>query len=209
MSKAKERPNFTISYRTTPEVDYEEFKEDFLNCFMKIDEIKEKYGLTKSEFKEYRQRVLDETGLKRKPTYTYSSIHFFGGAEYIQKKSNGYIVVKTFNNSRDGYSTKYFGRYPDYETAKMVRDKLIESNWDERLGTYLKEEYGLSRSDIRPAYDRAKKIYSEFKDLYFNSSLQIKEIQVQLGISQRVYKYLIDMIRDEIGDMNYRRVPRT
>lgn len=207
MSEVKERPNFTISYRKPPEVDYEEFKKDFLDCFVKIDEIREKYDLTKSEFMDYRQRVLDETGLKRKPTYSYRPIHFFDDAEYIQKKNNGFIVVKSYRSGKDT-KTKYFGRYADYNTAKMIRDKLVESDWDEGLGAYLKQKYALSRVELRPAYAKAEELYPEFKELYLHSPLQVKEIKAKLELTNRVYKYLLDMVRDELDDIDFRRVPR-
>lgn len=211
MSEVKERPNFTISSRTPPEVDYEEFKKDFLDCFVSVDELKEKYGLTNSEFKVYRQRVLDDTGLKRKPTYSYRPIRFFGqancgyrqNAEFIQEKNNGFIISKT----TDGH-TKYFGRYRDYETAQIVRDKLLESNWDENVGTYYKNKYGVLRGDRKPAFDKAKEIYPEFKELYLNSDLPIKQILKRLNATQRVYSYLIKMVREDMGDMNYRRTRR-
>lgn len=83
MSKVKDKPNFTISYRTPCEVDYEEFKKDFCNKMVSVGDMKKKYDMTPSEFREYRSRVLEETGLKRKPAYTYKPIHFFKEAEFI------------------------------------------------------------------------------------------------------------------------------
>ena len=211
MSEAKSRPNFRIVEYVAPTVDYELFKEDFLNSFMTIPEIKEKHNLSNSEFKEYRSRVLEDTGLSRKPTYTYRPTQLFGSAnrtrrvdgEFIQEKPNGFIVVKTLCGK-----TKYYGRYREYETAKMVRDKLVESDWDDALGGLLKDKYGCKRGEFKPALEKAKSIYPEFKDLYLNSDMQIIDILEYFGVSQRIYKYLINMIRDEFDDVNYRRTPR-
>lgn len=207
MSKVKERPNFTISYRTPTEIDYEEFKDDFCNTFISVEDMKNKYDLTPSEFREYRRRVMDETGLKRKPRYTYAPIHFFSDAKFIQKKSNGYIVVKKFVINHEIHA-RYYGRYADYDTAKMVRDKLVESNWDDRLGDYLKNKYGLKQMTFRPAYDKAVLVYPEFKELYLHSSLKVNDIKKKLNIGQRAYNYCLNMVREELGDINYRRVPR-
>ena len=207
MSKAKDKPNFTISYRTPCEVDYEEFKKDFCDKMVSVGDMKKKYDMTPSEFREYRSRVMEETGLKRKPAYTYKPIHFFKEAEFIQKKDNGYVIVKKFTRNHNT-TARYFGRYEDYDTAKMVRDRLVESDWDDYLGDYLKNTYGMDCKQFRPAYDKAVKIYPEFKKLYFGSSMKLKDILKHFGASQRVYLYLINMIREEMGDSSYRRVPR-
>lgn len=207
MSKAKDKPNFTISYRTPCNVDYEEFKKDFCNKMVSVGDMKKKYDMTPSEFHEYRSRVMEETGLKRKPTYTYKPIHFYREAEYIQKKDNGYIIAKTWTRNHKSF-TRYYGRYEDYDTAKLVRDRLVESDWDDYLADYLKNTYGMDRNHFRPAYDRAVEIYPEFKKLYFSSSMKVTEILEQFNATQRVYLYLINMIREEMGDKDFRRVPR-
>ena len=61
------RPNFRIIEGYEPDVDYEEFKKDFLNPYILVDELREKYGISPRKYNEYRARVLKETGLWRKP----------------------------------------------------------------------------------------------------------------------------------------------
>ncbi len=201
MSTSSDRPNFRIIENPPAKVDYEAFKKDFLNPHMLAVDVKRKYGMTKSMWRDYRQQVLDETGLKEKPHKNHrliNDIRNCPSAEYIQKKPNGYIVVKTTNGK-----TKYYGRYLDYETAKMVRDKLYASNWDEAVGVMLKEEYGIGRSSI--GYDKAKRLFDEFEDKYFNSDKKIVNILDEMDISLRVYKYLIIMLREKHGEDVRRR----
>lgn len=193
------KPHFKIVEYTPPVVDYEEFKNDFLDPTMTIPMIKEKHGLSKSEFKEYRAKVLKETGLKQKPYAHYIDPLNSNNYEFIYKNKRGeYIVHKTFKNK----GTRYYGRYEDYNTARMVRDKLFESGWDNSLGMYLKDKYALNRR--KPSYDKALEHYDEFEDYYFNSPLPILEICEKMGIRQKEYRYLVAMIQDKHG-IHYRR----
>ena len=209
MPEVKERPIFRIIENPAPlNIDYDEFLEDFKNPYMTIDEIREKYGFTNSTWRDYRSRALKDLGLSRKPCYTYGKLTYilYGmDTSYIQKKSNGFIIVKKFGNK-----PKYFGRYEDYGIAKMVRDKLVECHWNHDVGIYLKEKYGINKKKL-PSLETAKELYDEFKELYFHSEKGMVEILEEYHITQRTYKYLIEMIRDETGVMyrpslNQRRI---
>ena len=193
MTEAKERPTFRIVENPHPvKIDFDEFIRDFSNPYMTINDIKKKYDMTESIWQEYRAKGLEHLGIDRKPCYTYGKWAYVRGpntASFIQKKPNGYIVVKTF-----GRNTKYYGRYADYDTAKLVRDKLVESDWDYKTGVMLMDKYSIHRKRI-PALDRAKLIYPQFEELYFHSPKGIREILKDLGISRMVYSYLIQMIR--------------
>ncbi len=200
MSEVKDRPTFRIVEHTPFVIDYEAFLVDFKNPHMTIDELREKYNFTTSTWKEYRRRALDDLGLKRKPCYTYGNLTYVKEStyipRYIQEKPNGFIIIKRFNNK-----PKHFGRYKDFETAKMVRDKLVECDWDFDVGIVLKEKYSITRRRL-PSLELAKELYDEFKELYFHSPLEVNEIREQLNISQRAYKYLLEMIRGDTGVMH-------
>lgn len=210
MSISSDKPNFRIIEGNVPQIDYEEFKKDFLDVTMLAPAIKKKYNMTKSQWRDYRQRVLDETGLTEKPHRNHrmgiepninSPFNHLTGmcynARYIQKRNNGYIIVKKIKGK-----AKYFGRYDDYDTAEMVRDKLLESNWDDALGIILKEKYGVGRHNM--GYAKAVKLFDEFEDKYFNSDERIVDIVSEMGISQRVYKFLLEMIREKHGRDTHR-----
>lgn len=195
------KPTFRIVEYTPPVVDYEEFKNDFLDATMTIPMIREKHGLSKSEFKEYRLKVLGETGLKQKPYVRYIDPLNSNNYEFIYKNRRGeYVVSKFFKNK----GTRYYGRYGDYKTARMVRDKLVKNSWDNSLGMYLKDKYSLNRKKKKPSYEKALEHYDEFEDYYFNSPLPILEICEKMGIRQKEYQYLVAMIQDKHG-VYYRR----
>ena len=203
--QVKERPTFRILEGYKPDVDYEEFKKDFLNPFILVKELREKYGMSDRVYNEYRERVLKETGLWMKPSKAHKK--FIKGvpisreckcAEYIQEINGDFVVVKT-----RGYITKYFGRYEEYETAKKVRDTLLENNWNEELGEELKALYG--KKHLRPAFEKAKEVYDAYETRYFfDREHTLEEIKQELGIKGRMYEYLLLMLKDKHG-RNVRR----
>ena len=170
---------FKVIENYKPDIDYEEFKKDFLNPCTRVPELREKYGLSKGEWKKYRKRVLDECGLNRKPyrldyygtlkKYLPDKCPIKHGDEYIQKKPNGYIVVKT----TDGVAM-YFGRYATIECARKIRNKLVASDWDRELGAYLKMKYGVER--MKPMKIKALSMYPEFEKKYIYSDKKVLEI---------------------------------
>ena len=187
-----EKVNFRIVENPRVGIDYENFKKDFLNPHISKDELIEKYELTMGRYMDYRARVKEETGLSKKPfIYNGGRSNSLGsGSEYIRKINGYYTVVKTFK-----YNAKNYGSFDDYETAVMVRDKLVESNWDETLAFELKQKYGRKRR--KPALEKAEEIYDEFKKYYFDTSIPLKQVFKELGITQSMYSYLLNMIQDE------------
>lgn len=205
--QVKERPTFRILEGYEPEVDYEEFKKDFLNPFFLVKDLRKKYNISENVYKEYRDRVLDETGLWRKPSHAHQRCldgivltRECKSAKYIQEVSNGFVIAK-----RKNYIVKLYGRYEDYETAKKVRDILIENDWDEEVGKELKSLYGLKK--LRPAMERAKKVYDEYETRYFfDREHTLAEIKEELGIKGRTYEYLLRMLKYKHGSNVNRRM---
>lgn len=116
---------------------YEEFKQDFLNPKCHVPELKNKYDLSVAKYKYLRNRVLDETGLKEKPTSKGGRHYTVTDRRYIICHKTGKCTIyKTIDKYK-----KSFGTYPDFETAKIVRDKLVECNWDKNEALRLKEKY--------------------------------------------------------------------
>ena len=198
--KAKKKLNFRIVEGYEPDVDYEEFKKDFLNPYILVDELREKYNITPRKYNEYRARVLKETGLWRKPNVTQQ--RFLKGlplsqdcrcAEYIQNVNGDFIVVKTIC-----YDTHYYGRYTNFETALKVRDILIENNWDKELGEELKKLYGKKR--LRPSLEKAKELYDEYEYRYFHEKDSLlDDIKKEMGISKATYHYMLMLLREKHG----------
>ena len=195
-SEAKERPNFNIIEGHSVELDYGEFKDDFLNPYFLAKDVRKKYGLSIKQYTIYREQVLNETGLTRKPTKNQYRIleelpsdfkHFC--TQHISECNGLYIIRKSIN-----YSMKYYGRYEDYDTAVMVRDKLIECNWDDEVAKDLKTIYGKKR--LFPALEKAKEVYDEFEYRYFyDRDTNIEDILREMDLTRRTYSYLMKMLR--------------
>lgn len=116
---------------------YPEFKEDFLDESVHVAELKRKYDLSHGKYDYLRKKVLKETGLQEKPIKLGGRNFTFKEGRYIvQDKKGTCRIYKTIN-----YVKTSFGSYPDYETAKIVRDKLVECNWDKKTAKELKEKY--------------------------------------------------------------------
>lgn len=135
----KEKVNFRIVENADANLDiiYPQFKEDFLNPRIHVPELKEKYDLSVAKYKYLRGRVLEETGLPEKPTLKGGRHYVITDSRYIIKHKSGKCTIyKTV----DGYK-KSFGTYPDFETAKIVRNKLVDCNWDMTEAAQLKKQY--------------------------------------------------------------------
>ena len=197
MSVRTDKPNFRIIENYEPDVDYEEFKKDFLNPMILKDELIKKYDISNKVYCRYRDKVLDETGLLKKPSCTQPDrikpSLAQRNSEFIKKVGDFYVVAK-----RIRYTNYYFGRYSDYDTAKMVRDRLVESNWDLALGDELKKLYALKRH--KPALEKAKRLFDEFEKRYFfDDEHTLKEIFEEMNIEGSVYHYLLMMLREKHG----------
>ena len=204
--ESKSRPNFRIIENYEPSVDYEEFKKDFLNPLMLKGDLRKKHDISDNQYKRYRERVLDETGLSRKPSTCHHTeierVCNHPNAEFIVKVGSYYVVNKTTKGK-----TYYFGRYKDYATAKMVRDKLYEANWDVTLGEELKQIYGMVRRKL--ALDKAKDVYDEFEDRYFNDlDTTVGDILDDLNANGNVYRYLLMLLRENHGGNVHRGMYR-
>ena len=202
--------NFRIIEGYEPVVDYEEFKKDFIDPNIRADDIREKYGLSLKRWIAYRKRVCDETGLARKPSknnhfrvfkncFPARVVPVKTGHEFIQEKNGSYCIIKTI-----GKRTYYFGRYITLDCAMKVRDKLVECNWDYETGKRLASKYGRDR--LRPAKIKALKMYDEFEDLYINSNKLITTIQSELGLTNRMYMYLIEELYNRHGKMSRTKI---
>lgn len=123
---------------------YSEFKEDFLNPNITVSRLYSKYGLSYRKYSLLRERVLEETGLSKKPSKTMknTSTSIITDNTYIrQYKSGYYYILKKINGKRH-----HFGYYNDLDTVRFVRDELIEHDWDIGYHDFLREKYnGMKR----------------------------------------------------------------
>ena len=114
------RPNFRIIEGVYDDIDYEAFKEDYMNQFISKSEICEKYDLTHNRYCKYGNRVFEDTGFKRSagvtPRTRYTNIK--------QTGNNKWRIDKQISKRK-----LYCGTYPTFEKAHKVREFLREHNW--------------------------------------------------------------------------------
>lgn len=181
--------NFRVIENYTHEIDYNGFKKDFLNPRIKVKDLRTKYDLNPKQYNHYKKIVLNETGIKQKPYLTMKNqtIPLIDNNTYIQRyKGDYYFIQKKLNGKR-----KSFGIYEDIQTARMVRNKLIENNWDTVLGEKLKKEYS-----ITGLKKTANKKYPLFKELYKNTDNR-ESIQEKLKLTDYQYNHLKNKIEKE------------
>ena len=193
------KPNFKIVEGDYSTIDYETFKKDFMNPDILAGDLRKKHGISSKQYRRLSHRVYEEEGISRKPSRSHSILkhyetHVSTEDIYIRSSpAGGFFITKVWD-----YKTHYFGRYPDIETARMVRDALVESNWDLSVRDEMILKYSVKPANL--AYRKAESMFDKFEELYFHSDLKISEILKKYHISSTVYAYLIRMIRKKYGD---------
>ena len=194
------KPKFHIVENYDDAPDYEVFKEDYLDPLTSMKGLIEKYGMSKGTYNRLARQVREETGLHRKPIgysrNTLSPQYAFNENLYIHKRKSGYAVIHTID-----YCTRSYGVYQDIETARMVRNTLVECNWDDKVALELKSKY--CRPVRRPAYEKAVRLYPRFKELYASGKYKMYEILEMMNITQKVYSYMVQMFREEVKGNDY------
>lgn len=186
------------NYNDNFEEIYNDFKEDFINPDVKVAELKRKYDLSSSNYKQLRKMVFDETGLTQKPCKIGGPHLPVTERRFIKQYPNGKcIIYKTVDGVK-----KSFGTYADLETAKYVRDLLIKYNWDADVARDLKLHHASSK--VKPALNKALKHYTEFEELYLNGD-SVDEITGKLGITTYQYNMLSRKVREKYGLLSKRQ----
>ncbi len=170
---------------------YSEFKEDFLKPEITVKNLKDKYGLSIGKYNQLRDKVLAETGLKIKPyAYCKPNQYMITDKMYLHKNPSGtYTITKAIDKVK-----LTFGTYGDFETAKMVRDKLIKSGWDKKFAKELIKKYAISKRE--PAKEVVFRKYDEFEELYLKG-YTMKETLERLGITKYQYSLLSKDIKNK------------
>lgn len=115
------RPTFHIIEGKSKDVDYESFKEDYMNMYISRKEMLEKYDLSVNRYLKLGKRVYKDTGFKRRRGVSvitpYTNIRL--------TTDGGYRIDKLIDGKR-----LYGGTYESIDKAREVRDYLIKHNWD-------------------------------------------------------------------------------
>lgn len=127
--------NFNIIEGEQDNINYDKFKNDFLNPNMTINDLIKKYHISKNKYSKLRAKICDETGLKSKPSINNNKRLLSTDTDYIHKHRGKFAIIKSFNKKR-----YYYGTYDNLEVAKKIRDKLVEYSWDKTQLNAIKEE---------------------------------------------------------------------
>ena len=193
----KKKLNFRIVEVSESDRDYEhlydDFKKDYLNPDMYVKDIVAKYDIPPYIYREWSARVREEEGLARKPHCRFGSSPYITPNRYIYRLSKCYGIHKEI----DGYK-EYFGKYEDLETARLVRDKLVEANWDRNVADELIKEYGyVKKTGANPDVLMPK--YDDFKHMYLDEPTKYQDILERLNINAHGYTWLLHKLREEYG----------
>lgn len=168
---------------------YPDFKEDFLDININVSQLKQKYDLSFGKYNYLRKKVLKETGLIEKPAKIGGRNYIYKEDRFIRKNKNGSCTIwKTLNRTKI-----CFGTYSDFETAKMVRDKLVECDWDKKTGEELKKKYGGSKKRLGDV----SQYLEDFEKLYLDRNYKMSEIMDELKITRYQYSRLSKIVREK------------
>lgn len=113
------KPNFRTIENYEPQVDYEEFKEDYLNSKLNYTEIRKKYDLSKKRYSRLAERVRLEEGLECRPRHIKARNFYDMGSRWQ--------VIKTIDKKR-----MVMGSLPKSYFSKEDMVKVVEKC--EKLG---------------------------------------------------------------------------
>ena len=119
-----------------PTINWTNFLAD-LNDGMSAYNLQAKYTLTPRQYRWIMRRIIRKDGYSKKATgLPRKKAHRDFHDTYISilKGRKGFIIRK--NNV-------YFGNYETLETARKVKRKLIEANWDKNQLNNIRKELGL------------------------------------------------------------------
>ena len=115
------KPNFRIIEGGYDDVDFEEFKKDYMDMRVSKSDILKKYDLNHNKYLRYGNQVYKETGFKRRRGVNA----LLKPMQYIRCEKNGkYAIYKQIHGKK-----KYFGTWESLDDAKQIRNYLVEHKW--------------------------------------------------------------------------------
>ena len=124
-----------------PNIDKKSFKKDVEAGVSALD-LKEKYVLTSRQYRNLIKDIERKKPAKRKRSKMKRTVRTYFNEPYISIDAN----TEKYGIRR---SNIYYGLYDDLETAKEVKEKLIERNWDKSELNNIRYELGLEPINFR------------------------------------------------------------
>lgn len=137
--------NFRIIENFSHEDKYPDFVTDFRKGLTK-KELVEKYEISDSVWLDWRKRIEDEYNIPVNPpkfSKKSSRKKLYLDDWFFRKTYKGNISVCRRTDDRKYHS---YGSYPDMDTAVMVKDILLEHDWDKYVAYDLLNKYGVPNS---------------------------------------------------------------
>ena len=118
-----------------PTLNWEEFLKD-LDDGMSAYNLQEKHILTPRQYRWIMRRIVRKDGYSlRKSGIQKKTVRFDTNEPYISMKRDGHFIIRK--------KKIYYGQYNTLETAKAVKEKLIEAKWDKRQLNKIRTSMGL------------------------------------------------------------------
>ncbi len=171
---------------------YDDFIRDYQNLDLSKSDLQKKYNLSDGQYYSKSKYAKQVTGFRR-PKGCYSESKTI----YISKTSSGkYCVNKTVNHCR------VTGTFNDLKTAEMVRNIMIECDWDKETMKNLRSVYGGKINKMTgnqystPLKNEALSKYKEFKKLYFKGEDNTYDIMRKLGFTKYMYQICLGKLKE-------------
>ena len=184
----KKRPNFKIVENYSVDVDMDELAKDYLDKSVSVDDICEKYGISRNKYYILKRELVEMTGVEFKQTAWGGNPNRPSKIKNIYKRNNRYRIAKTIQNK-----TYYFGEYDNIEEAVYVRDIMEKHGWDKKYyEEHVKKQFFKSYNEsFGVFFDSFKKDYLE--------GMTIPKLREKYELSAYRYYYLSALIREEMG----------
>lgn len=178
---------FSIVEGHDTEIDYDEFKKDFISREFTYEQLRKKYGLSRRIYEQYASNVCEELGLTKKPLCYSVSSFFYNNPEdrYISKIKDKWRVQKSFGTTE----YFYFGVYPTLEEARIIRDFLEWNNWSGDIYKCIKSKIFKKRE-----FEYEQDVMKEFEVDYLNG-MSFTDLHDKYGVSYYNYRKLSAMIK--------------
>lgn len=177
------KPTFKVIEKSD-DFDYDAFIKDYMDLSFSKKELMKKYGLSNGKFYNRVKYVKSVTGFTRKIRSP--------DMKYISKDKNRYRVQ---------YKGRYCGAYSDLRTAQMVRDIMVEDNWNEDTIIKCIKTYSSTTRNKwcgSPATKEALNKFKEFRKLFESDKYTGVEIRDKLGFTEHQYR----ICREKMKEIN-------
>jgi len=183
------------------DIDFEQLKLDYLNPKITVPQLIKKHNITRGEYQRQRKRIVEETGVPRKPSTHGGRLKTYNSEDNITYDS----LAKKFRVSKyiNGM-LRHFGRYDTLQEAERVRNVMVDHDWD----------WDFYWDNIRPScftnfpLNSRKEVMSNFEKDYLDG-MTGKNLIKKYGLTPYHLATLSESIKHKYGLMRKPQKVRT